>query len=256
MLDYASRGLLGMLVPQSNATVEAESWMLLPPGWSMVASRLLSAAPEMEHRLVDYIEQLPSALKTFGTAPLSAVAFACTGSSYLIGRERETAIIDALTVDVPVVTAGLAVVQALSALDAKRVALVSPYDPDLTQASQAYWESWGIDVVTVVEATTDRTLSHPIYGLSAGDINRAVQRARQTEQADAVLVLGTGASSLTSLRHNHSTPVISCNVALVWASIQAARRLDDAEPIESVNHWLGPNAHWRHRFDNRSESKD
>ena len=52
-------------------------------------TRLVSNAGETGERLIEYIEQLPQALASYDTMPLRAFAFACTGSAYLVGSERE-----------------------------------------------------------------------------------------------------------------------------------------------------------------------
>ena len=42
MNDYGQKGLIGVLTPQANITVEPEFWTLLPTGWSLINTRLTS----------------------------------------------------------------------------------------------------------------------------------------------------------------------------------------------------------------------
>ena len=42
MNDYGKKGLIGVLTPQANTTVEPEFWTLLPTGWSLINTRLTS----------------------------------------------------------------------------------------------------------------------------------------------------------------------------------------------------------------------
>ena len=125
---YAHRGLIGTLTPQANTTVEPEMAILLPPGYASIAARMLSPEPSMDSRLSAYIRRLPDWTAQFADAPLDVVAFACTGASYLVGAAAEQDLVAAATArcGVPVVTAGQAVVAALAALSARRVAFVSP----------------------------------------------------------------------------------------------------------------------------------
>jgi len=88
-LAYARNGLLGVLTPQANTTVEPEFSILLPPGAAMLTARLVSNKPKLNERLVDYVAGLDATCVQFANAPLGAFAFACTGSSYLIGPEAE-----------------------------------------------------------------------------------------------------------------------------------------------------------------------
>ena len=88
-LAYARNGLLGVLTPQANTTVEPEFSILLPPGTAMLTARLVSNKPKLNDRLVDYVAGLDATCVQFANAPLGAFAFACTGSSYLIGPKAE-----------------------------------------------------------------------------------------------------------------------------------------------------------------------
>ena len=88
-MEYAPFGLIGLLTPQANTTVEPEAWALLPTGYSLINARLVSQASRLNQRLLDYFDQLEISMLQFGNAPLSVLALACTGSSYLMGREQE-----------------------------------------------------------------------------------------------------------------------------------------------------------------------
>ena len=50
-LEYASRGLVGMLTPQANTTVEPEFNILWPRGVAMISARLMSDKPSISARL-------------------------------------------------------------------------------------------------------------------------------------------------------------------------------------------------------------
>src|SRR5262245_30062211 len=52
-LEYAPRGLVGVLTPQANTTVEPELNLLWPPGVAMINARLVSDKNSMSARLID-----------------------------------------------------------------------------------------------------------------------------------------------------------------------------------------------------------
>ncbi len=81
-VEYAPRGLVGVLTPQANTTVEPEFAMLWPPGVAMLNARMTSTKPTIIARLLDYLSELPSAASQFANAPIDAIASACTGASY------------------------------------------------------------------------------------------------------------------------------------------------------------------------------
>ena len=132
-LEYAPRGLVGMLTPQANTTVEPEFNILWPRGVAMINARLLSDKSTISARLVDYFENYGASMRQFANAPLGVAAAACTGASYLAGREREAAVVKDIAArsGFPFFTAALAVVDALNVMKAKRIGLVSPYPDDL-----------------------------------------------------------------------------------------------------------------------------
>jgi maleate isomerase len=94
LADYGSQGLIGVLTPQANTTVEPECWTLLPPGYSMLNARLTSECCTIEQRLLDYTTKFEATAEQFANAPIEAIVIACTGASYLIGEDKETAIIE------------------------------------------------------------------------------------------------------------------------------------------------------------------
>ena len=147
-LEYAPLGLIGVFTPQANTTVEPEMQVLLPPGFAAINARLTSPKATIEGRLIDYYDTLENSLAQFANAPIKAVAVGCTGASYLVGREREAELVDrwSRAAGVPAITTGLAVVDALNALGARKIGFVSCYPPALTLASSGYWASHGFEI--------------------------------------------------------------------------------------------------------------
>jgi maleate cis-trans isomerase len=41
-VEYAPHGLIGVLTPQANTTVEPEFWIMLPPGIALINARMMS----------------------------------------------------------------------------------------------------------------------------------------------------------------------------------------------------------------------
>jgi maleate isomerase len=88
MVEYARTGLIGVLTPQANTTVEPEFAILMPPGYAFLNARLVSDKPTISARLDDYFAAMESTITQFANAPIGAVAFACTGASYLPPSRR------------------------------------------------------------------------------------------------------------------------------------------------------------------------
>lgn len=240
--EYGSAGLLGVLTPQANTTVEPEFWALLPPGWSLINARLTSPKPTIEERLVDYTTRFGTTAEQFANAPVTALAAACTGASYLIGLEAE----DRLTAEiearfaVPFLTGATASLAMLAALGARRVALLTPYPESLNLKSLAYWRARGLDIAAHEGPAPDASAFHPIYAMRGSGVLAAYRQLSETD-CDVILMLGTGMATLDALlagRDEGLRPAISCNLALVWAATQP-----DTDPAG----WIA-GGHWAPRY--------
>jgi maleate cis-trans isomerase len=206
----------------------------------MINARLTSDKASMSARLVDYFENYETALRQFANAPVGVVAAACTGASYLAGREREAGVTKQIEArhGFPFVTAALAVVDALNTLEARRLGLVSPYPDDLNRASIGYWQSHGFEVADVANAFNTDSSFHPIYSLGGSAASQAL-RTLEGKPLDAIVMLGTGMPTLHPIADAigwKGAPVMSCNLCLAWRAVEA---LEKSQPRrETLQDWL------------------
>ncbi|CAH0183220.1 aspartate/glutamate racemase family protein [Roseomonas sp. CECT 9278] len=251
-VEYGPDGLLGVLTPQANTTVEPEFAILLPPRMAMLNARLTSPKPTIAARLVDYVDGLDVAATQFANAPVGAIAFACTGASYLVGAAAEDAAVARLEARTgqPFITAARAVCDALGALGARRIGLVSPYPPDLTEASAAYWRARGFTVARIVAAAAPDAAFHPIYAMSAGSAAEALG-GMAGAGVDAIIMLGTGMPTLGPILDRPAVdgaPVLSCMTAIAWRCVIALR--GDAPDGAELRGWIQGQG-WRTRYAQR-----
>lgn len=249
-LEYAPDGLIGVLTPQANTTVEPEMALMLPPRMAMLSARLISPKSRMRDRLVDYVGGLEETLAQFGNAPLSAIAFCCTGSSYFVGTEAEDRAVARLSQRSPFITAAHAVCDALRALGATRIGLVSPYPPDVTEASAAYWTARGFSVGRIAEVESPAGAFHSIYAMSADAAGAALAKMAGAG-AEAIVLLGTGMPSLGTILARpkvDGAPVISSMLAIGWRSLCAAR--GEAPDVASLRRWIAGEG-WGARYRDR-----
>jgi maleate isomerase len=250
MTEYAARGLIGALTPQANSTVEPEFAILWPPGYAILNARITSPSTSLLQRMHDYWPGTDSYLDQFGIAPLSAVAYCCTGVSYVAGKDAEDALVARIESErgYPLITSARAVTDALRVLSAARIGLVSPYPDDLTAASIGYWESRGFTIDECVKAVGDADSFHPIYSLtgnSARDAMTPLLDGPQDAPLDAIVLLGTGMPTLAPLAERAAQikrdgqahpPVLSCMLCLAWRTKLAAD--GDAPSAENLAPWL------------------
>lgn len=238
--EYGRAGTIGIGVPQANITIEPEFRALAPPGVNVLTARLQGGRGDSRARLQSYFDTLPAVLDGYDSAPLDAFGFACTGSSYLLGVEKDRAAFAQLSArrGYPVVPAPEAILESLAHIGTKRIALVSPYPAWLTASALAYWRDAGVELAEIAQVTADTSDTRNIYNLTSAD---AVAAAKQLKTRDfgAILLSGTGMPTLRAvgeLSRLYGKPVLSSNLCLAWA---LGRRigLQGAPPWEDRSDW-------------------
>jgi maleate isomerase len=168
----------------------------------------------------------------------AAFGFACTGSSYLVGRAAEVRIVQRLEEQYgyPILTATAAIMGVLEGKAARRIAIASPYPPALAEAARAYWSDAGYEVVEIRRIDTSSDDTRRIYALGSADARVAASALRELE-VDAVLISGTGLPSLQLIAEDvKGPPLLSSNLCL-------AERLSVAIHLPGLNR-----ERWRQRL--------
>jgi maleate isomerase len=219
--EYGKAGTVGIGVPQANTTVEAEFRVLAPAGVNVITARLQGSRTDSRQRLLDYFHTLGATMDTFDSAPLDAFGFACTGSSYLLGVQKDRDAFAELSKrrGYPVVPATEAILESLAQIGARRIALVSPYPAWLTEAGLGYYRDAGIEVAEVVQVEADTADTRNVYNATSADALAAAKRLKRSD-VDALLLSGTGMPTLGAIGEiSRATgkPVLSSTLCLAWA---------------------------------------
>ncbi len=223
--NYPRLGAIGVATPQANPTVEPEFQALAPDGVGVYVTRLTSRANNSRTRLKNYLRQIHRAVESFDTLPIEVLAFACTGSSYLLGREEEARLIEAAGAAIPVITATRAIEMSLGELDAKRIALISPYPDWLTEASTAFWQAGGYDVVAVNRLAGRQDDTRSVYDVPEESVLENLDHL-VSHSPQAILITGTGLPSLAMVERlgkRIEIPVLSSNLCLAAACFGIGR---------------------------------
>ncbi|MBH0114455.1 hypothetical protein I5E68_16030 [Novosphingobium sp. YJ-S2-02] len=214
--DYGQGGRIGIGTPQANPTVEAEMAIALPRSCALAATRLRSTAATPAARLEAYLEGLGETLESYDSYRPDVFGFACTGSSYLVGHEREEAIVAQASARAgyPVITATHAIDDCLSRIDARRIAVIAPYPEDLIAAGERYWRAHGYEIAALHRIRTAGSDTRGIYALGSSDAADALA-GLDLDGLDAVLLSGTGLPTLRLLATwQGPVPLFSSNLCL------------------------------------------
>lgn len=217
----------GVLIPSTNTTTETE-YARLPAGYQAHYARVRTSTPGHpfapgRDEEVDYQSQL------LATAKVRMVVLIQTSAS-LFSDDYDQKTIERMSsaAGVPAVTSALAVGQALRALGARRVALISPYSAEVNERARRYFASrHGLEVAALDGfASTD---AYEIGNLGPENARAAMLRLDRPD-VEAFVIPGANFATMAAIAAWESEfrkPVVTSSQAALWA---VARALD-GEPI-------------------------
>ncbi|MDP9821836.1 maleate cis-trans isomerase family protein [Nocardioides massiliensis] len=211
-LGFGHRARVGQLYP-SGGLCDYELQMMAPAGVQVVTTRMPFAATSAADDLA-MIRDLERNALLLADAEVDLIAFNCTAASLLAGPEVVTARITAAT-GISAVTTIDAVEQALLALDARRIALVNPYPPEVEEHEISYLADHGFTVVATAgpacaTPTEQGAIPHDTWRREVGGLDPAA--------IDAVLISCAGvqtAEIIGELEDLCGLPVVTSNQALL-----------------------------------------
>ncbi|BEP17860.1 aspartate/glutamate racemase family protein [Pyrofollis japonicus] len=218
---YGWRARIGLIVPSSNTTMEPEMWRLVPSGVSIHTARVKLEKVTVEE-LLAMEKEASYAARLLATADVDLIVYGCTTGSLVGGPGYDEKITKSLeeASGKPAIATATAVVEALRFLDAKRVALATPYIDEVNEKEVRFLEHHGFEVVDLkafrIEKNTDigKTPPEKVYRLA---------RSLDTSRADAVFISCTNLRTIEvidPLETDLGLPVISSNTATAWLALR------------------------------------
>ena len=230
------RARLGVLTAHAAIGPEAELNAMAPTGVSIHAARVPFAAMAAGGAMDPTIALAPvrafadpphldEAAALLAAAPLHAIGFGFTASSYARGTADDAALrerLEARTRGILVAVTCASATLALRALGTGRLAIIDPpwFSPELSELGAAYFRGEGLTVVHAAPAgmPSDQRAIHPglLYEWA---------RAHVPREAEAVFVGGNGfrsAGVIQALEEDLRIPVLTANQVLLWHLLRLA----------------------------------
>lgn len=226
------RANLGAVLLRTDETLEHDMRRLLPlEGVALYATRIpvaptitVDSLGAMEANLTASASLLPPNLS------YAAVAYGCTSATSVIGHERVAELIGQGCQAQQVVTPISGLADACRALGLKRLALVTPYEPDVNVGLRKTIQDQGLSLSA--EACFYENQDPKVAQLAPEAVADAARAAVALADCDGVFISCTNVRTLdivASLEADLGLPVLSSNLCLIWALMRRAG-LQDTVP--------------------------
>lgn len=225
----AERARLGLLVLESDQTVEWEFRTLTDiPGVSVYHARLANDVTVTPETLARMETELPVAARLLPDyLGLKAIAYGCTSGSTIIGEDRVARAIGSVHPGVPVTNPLSAAKAAFKALKIQRLALLTPYSPEVTDAMQARFSDAGINVIRVGSFYEESDLV--VGKIDQKSILKGIIAIGNNPDIDGVFVSCTSLRAADIIEQAEETlgkPVTASNHAMAWHLLRLAEITD------------------------------
>jgi len=217
---------IGVVAPYDFA-LDRELWRWAPDDVSLHLTRLpyapLAATAEMAIHISESALVAAGAMDVRAVSP-AVTAYACTSGSFIGGRAGEAALVAAMKeAGAPdAVTTSGALLIALRRLGLARIAVVTPYTPDLTHGLSSFLGEAGIEVVASAGLGLTSEIWMVPYETTAGLV-----RATDSAEAEAVFVSCTNLPTydlIALLEADLGKPVLTANQVTMWCALTIAGR--------------------------------
>ena len=223
---------IGVVAPFDLA-LDRELWRWTPEPVSLYITRTphveVPVSVEMAHALGD-LDAIASACHDVSIPTPGVTAYLCTSASFvsgLAGEARLRAAMEAGGARHAVTTSG-AMLAALQAVGARRVAVATPYDAALTERLVAFLAEAGIETT----GSSHLGMGADIWRVSAETV-RELARAVPLDGAQALFLACTNLPTydvIALLEAELGMPVLSANLVTMWEALRQIGSLPAGRP--------------------------
>ena len=215
---------IGIVVPFDFA-LDREYWAFVPSSVSLHITRTAFHEGRVGVALAQAVSDPAEAaegVRTLVAIEPDVIAYACTSGSFVNGLAGERALREAMeAAGAPrTVTTSGALVDALTALGVRRVALGTPYVAELGAVLADFVADAGFEPVSLA----NQDLDGGIADLATSDVER-LAAAAHVPGAEVIFLSCTNLPTvgvLAGLEAHYGVPVLSANQVTMWAAVRAA----------------------------------
>ena len=214
---------LGLLVLQTDQTIEDEFRFALPDGVALYEARLKSPVQITPDNLRKMEFELPGTVGLLPDVRFDVIGYGCTSGALVIGESQVAARVKEVMPHVKVTDPVTAALAAFGKLGISRVALLTPYIATINHSLRAALIARGLSIP--VMGSFNEPDDNLVARITPEAIESAIVRVGASSECDGVFV------SCTSLRVARiaerveakiGKPVTSSNHAMAWHMLRLA----------------------------------
>jgi maleate cis-trans isomerase len=214
---------IGLIIPASNRMTEAQFHRYAPAGVGIHVARVQMTG-QYAKPIAALLDGVGRAASTLADARCNPVVFHCTGTAMAEGPEGEAALVRRVAQEsgAAAFSTAQAILEALKALELRRVVLFSPYMQATNDHERDFLAAHGIEVVRDVALSvgeSDDYIQVPV--------TRWIELAREHARvpADGFFLSCTNTTQIEAvdtIERETGKPVVNSNQATLWAALRRA----------------------------------
>jgi len=234
-----SRARIGVIIPSTNTSVEADYNRLAPPGVSFHIARVfINNSIDSDDKAAATLQQIRD-----GSAKAVHDVLTCQPDHLILGMSSETFVgglagsqalmkkMEELS-GLKVSTGSDATRMALESVGASRISVLTPYQPIIDAEVERYYDDLGYELVAMKSLRCPTAVS--IADVGDDEILAALDELSQQGDVEAFVQAGTNLSSYgvaDEVERRYGKPLVSINAATVW---HALRFLGIEDPLPAA----------------------
>lgn len=217
---------MGVLLPPTNAACEAEFPRYLPDDYAMHFNRLSRPGTQLSREsLLGMTDSVERAAHGLAKLRPEVILYACMTGTFLAGHALHADMGDRIrsATGISGITTATAVLEALHAIGAKRVFMVSPYPSHINEQKVEFLAYHGI-TVSACDSFLHQDSLQNVRKTSAETAELVVRNKGRFAAADAIFISCTNLKSLDQIARLEAEldmPVVSSNSATLWLGLRS-----------------------------------
>ena len=220
---FGHKARIGLIVLETDQTVEAEMRQIRIPGVDWYHSRIPNDSEVTPTTLTDMKQRLPIAASLLPEEfSFDAIGYCCTSAATLIGEEAVAEAIQSSHPGVPCSNPITAAVASFQTLEVTRISVLTPYTAEVTAPIINFFNDSGLEVEKV--ASFLEPSDYVVARISEDSVAAGVRDLAKSD-CEAVFVSCTSLRSfgiVADLEQELGKPIVSSNLAISWHLLRLA----------------------------------